>query len=330
MPTDIDPAIIRGLSSSCNIDPSTAEISKHGGSGFASTYRINTADTSIFVKTSSSRGAATMFEGEHASLSAIHNSVPSLAPKSFAWGELEQADGGYFLATEFLDMSGRSAGSTSQGGSGLSLATKLAQLHNTPIPEEFQDKGFGFPVSTCCGDTIQDNSWKPSWATFFAENRLRHILKSGEKNNGKDAALRQVVEDVCEKVVPRLLRNGHLGGSSGIQPRVVHGDLWSGNKGRGSFAGRKDTATEEIVFDPSAAYSHHEFDHGIMNMFGGFGTSFWKEYFQHCPKTEPAEEYEDRVRLYEAYHHLNHYSIFGGSYKSGAVNLLKPLLKKYG
>ena len=36
-----------------------------------------------------------------------------------------------------------------------------------------------------------------------------------------------------------------------------------------------------------------------MRMFGGFGTSFLKEYHDLCPKTEPVDEYEDRVKLYE-------------------------------
>ena len=29
------------------------------------------------------------------------------------------------------------------------------------------------------------------------------------------------------------------------------------------------------------------------------------------------------------YHHLNHYSIFGGGYRSGAVSLMRSLLDKY-
>ena len=38
-----------------------------------------------------------------------------------------------------------------------------------------------------------------------------------------------------------------------------------------------------------------------MRMFGGFGQSFMKEYHELCPKTEPRDEYEDRVSLYELY-----------------------------
>jgi fructosamine-3-kinase len=56
---------------------------------------------------------------------------------------------------------------------------------------------------------------------------------------------------------------------------------------------------EEVVFDPSAAWAHSEFEFGIMGMFGGFGGSFNKEYWKYKPKDEPAEEWEDRVQLYE-------------------------------
>jgi hypothetical protein len=33
--------------------------------------------------------------------------------------------------------------------------------------------------------------------------------------------------------------------------------------------------------------------------------------------------------LNERYHHLNHFSIFGGSYKRGAVSIMEKLVKKY-
>ena len=96
--------------------------------------------------------------------------------------------------------------------------------------------------------------------------------------------------------MPRLLGDGHLGGSRGIQPVVVHGDLWSGNAGRGHIG---DGPVEEVVYDPSAFYAHSEYELGIMKLFGGFGGSFFHEYHKICPKSEPVAEYSDRVALYE-------------------------------
>jgi protein-ribulosamine 3-kinase len=242
-----------------------------------------------------------MFDGEHASLNAIHGVVPDLCPRSWGWGKLDGDDGGgggkggYFLATEFLELGGSSRGGGGKG-SGMSLAQKMGKLHSTPapVPEGYERPMFGFPVKTCCGETPQENGWKESWAEFFAENRLVMILEASEKNNGKDGQLRKVVEGVVSKVVPRLLGDGHLGGKDGVKPVVCHGDLWSGNKGRGAFVGREGGGVEEVVFDPSVVYGHSECEIGIQRMFGGFGSDYWKEYHEIVPKTEPVEEYEVR------------------------------------
>lgn len=274
MAPTIDPSILAALS----LSPATTSIAPHGGSGFSSTFRLTTVGRTLFVKTGP--GAATMFAGEHASLNAIHSVVASLCPRSLAHGKLEGKDA-YFLATEFLDLSSSSSSSSkkSSGGSGLSLAAKLAKLHNTPapIPDGHSTPQFGFPVPTCCGSTPQDNSWTPSWADFFAKRRLLAVLEHGERANGPDAALRKLVQRTISHVVPRLLGDSHLGGGGGcgaVKPVIVHGDLWSGNRGRGSFSGRddgSDGAVEEVVFDPSSCYAHSEYELGIMQMFGGFG-----------------------------------------------------------
>lgn len=183
----------------------------------------------------------------------------------------------------------------------MSLAAKLAKLHTTPapIPEGYSKPMFGFPVTTCCGDTPQDNSYKESWADFYANNRLRFILRRSELSNGKDGELHKLVEATASTVVPRLLGGDHLNSGEAITPVVVHGDLWSGNASRGSIGG--DDVVQDVVYDPSACYAHSEYELGIMKMFGGFGGSFLREYHQLVPKTEPVDEYEDRVALYELY-----------------------------
>lgn len=195
----------------------------------------------------------------------------------------------YFLATDFLDL-----GCDVEGGSGQSLAAKLAKLHTTqaPIPKGYSVPMFGFSETTCCGDTAQENSWKPTWTTFYAENRLRAILRVSVERNGVDQKLTEAVEKMAGKVVPRL-----VGAVKGIKPVVIHGDLWSGNHSRGQIAGKG--GTEEVVYDPSVVYGHSEYELGIMKMFGGFGGSFWKEYEQLVPKQEPREEWDDRILMYE-------------------------------
>jgi protein-ribulosamine 3-kinase len=198
---------------------------------------------------------------------------------------------------EFVDVT--KGGDGSGGGNSLSLGQKLAKLHTTtaPIPPAHTQPMFGFPVPTYCGSTWQNNSFCASWSKFFAEIRLLAMLNLIDENHGTDPELRNGVEAVIRDVVPQLLRNGHLGGRRGIQPVLVHGDLWIGNKVRGKLA--RFNQAEEVVFDPSACYAHSEFEIGIMRMFGGFSAGFFHEYHRLVPKTEPKEEYEDRMKLYQ-------------------------------
>lgn len=292
MSPPVDPAILEAL----GLDPAQTKMTSHGGSGFASTFKLTStvdgAQKNFFVKTGTGRNADVMFTGEHASLNAIHDAVPSFCPRSHAHGALSTGGDRYFLATDFLDL-----GSAAGNGSGESLAAKLAKLHSTPapVPEGYERPMFGFPVTTCCGDTPQENSWKSTWAEFYAENRLRSICRAAERTNGPDRELAGTVEKTASRVVPRLIGDDQIKG--GITPVVIHGDLWSGNHSTGQIAGQG--GIEEVVFDPSAVYGHSEYELGIMKMFGGFGSSFFREYEKLVPKAEPKEEWDDRVQLYE-------------------------------
>jgi fructosamine-3-kinase len=75
------------------------------------------------------------------------------------------------------------------------------------------------------------------------------------------------------------------------------GDLWRGNFGRGTIGA--DDTVQEVAYDPSAFYAHSEYEHGIMKMFGGFDGRILPEYHKLCPKSEPVDEYNGRVVLYQ-------------------------------
>jgi fructosamine-3-kinase len=346
----LDSAIITAL----DLDPEHATVTPHGGSSFTTTAKITYRpgggddERAYFIKIGRGKDAETMFageyvtprglrlirvkdgagvlleiaSGEHESLKQIHAIVPDLCPTSHAHGRLSESSG-HFLVTDFLDLSRGGRDHVTRRGE--SLAVKLAKLHSTPaplIPGETELK-FGFPVPTACGETIQPNDPSASWADFYADNRLRAILATSVANHGEDVELAKMVDDIASVVVPRLLRDGHLGGLRGIRPVVCHGDLWSGNHGVTSSG-------QAVVFDPSSGYGHSEYDHGIMNMFGGFGEAFWRDYRRVVDRTEPVDEYDDRVALYEAYHHLNHYAMFGGGYRQSAMSILNRLCGRYG
>ncbi|KAI4194579.1 MAG: hypothetical protein LQ346_003656 [Caloplaca aetnensis] len=308
----LDPSVISALS----LDPAATTVAAHGSSGFNATAKISATLTNgtqkyYFMKTAAGKDAEIMFRGEHASLNAIHGAVPSLCPASLVTGVSD--DGTAYLVTDFLDMSSRSPENDTASPSGMSLAAKLGKLHGipAPIPTGFLKPMFGFCETTCCGDTAQPNDYKESWADFYARNRLLAILDKCERNNGKDTELRSLVEQTVKSVVPRLIGDSHLNDGRGVTPVVVHGDLWSGNKGKGRIGGKG--AVEDVVFDPSVVYGHNEYELGIMNMFGGFGKSFFTEYHNICPKTSPVDEYDDRLKLYELYVFQTLLSVYGAT-----------------
>ena len=245
----VDPAIARALS----IDPAATSVTPHGNSSFASSAKITYKSKDgtqrlYFQKTSPDRAAAVMFRGESASLNAIHRAVPSLCPAALAHGTMENSPNSQFLVTDFLVLGSSYSAPSTRTGSGMTLAAKLAKLHTTPapIPDGHDNPVFGFPVTTGCGSTPQPNDYRESWADFYAENRLRAILDQSERDNGKDGRLRSLVEKVIDVVVPRLLGDDHLNDGQGVTPVVVHGDLWSGNKGWGKIGDRNDW--EDVVF----------------------------------------------------------------------------------
>ncbi|MCJ1475988.1 hypothetical protein MMC13_004652 [Lambiella insularis] len=288
----LDSAIVKVLS----LAEGSYKVQSHGSSGFTSSSKLSAnidgKTKHFFIKTGPE---GDMFKGEHASLNALHLIVPTICPASLAHGILTDS-AGYFLLTEFMDVTVHHGGS---GGSDQTLAQKLAKLHSTPapVPDGYSQPMFGFPVTTFCGSTPQNNEYKSSWAEFYADNRLRGILKLVEANHGNDNELESLLGKIASEVVPKLLGDGHLGGSKGIQPVVVHGDLWSGNQSRGRIG--ESSAVEEVVFDPSSCYAHSEYEIGIMKMFGGFDGAFFDQYHKLLPKTESQDEYADRVDLYQ-------------------------------
>lgn len=226
----------------------------------------------------------------------MHATCPSITPAPLAHGNLASSVG-CFLVTEFLDRDNTGKAS----GASLSLAQKLSQLHSASasIPEGCSSPVFGFPAVTYCGPTPQPNDYCTSWHDFFVEHRMRMILRTCEVYQGLDHELRYWVERTIAGPIGHLLADGHLGGSKGIAPALVHGNLWHGNKMRGAIWGT--SGVEDVLFDPSSCWCHSEFEMGILRLFGGFSAGFFQEYHRLLPKTEPVHEYEDRVSLYQLY-----------------------------
>jgi fructosamine-3-kinase len=115
-----------------------------------------------------------------------------------------------------------------------------------------------------------------------------------------------------QEAVPALL--------AGREPEasLLHGDLWSGNYG---FT----RAGEPVIFDPAVYYGDREADLAMTELFGGFGKAFYDAYQASWPL---ADGYAVRKLLYNLYHILNHFNLFGGGYLSQAQGMMDRLLSE--
>jgi len=107
---------------------------------------------------------------------------------------------------------------------------------------------------------------------------------------------------------------------SGYTPAasLLHGDLWGGNQ---AFT----HSGEPAIYDPAVYYGDREADIAMTELFGGFGRDFYAAYREHYPLDAG---YALRKRLYNLYHVLNHFNMFGGGYLSQAQGMLDTLLSE--
>lgn len=205
-----------------------------------------------------------------------------------AWLELE------YLALAPLDRAG-----------GAKLGEQLAQLHRST--GNAPGAAYGWPRDNFIGATPQSNRPHTTWAGFFAAERLRPQLVWAA-GNGMERALREKGERLAEQLGAFFL-------DYRPQPCLLHGDLWSGN------AGQLPDGTPAI-FDPAVYRGDREADLAMAELFGGFPESFYAAYRLAWP-LDPG--YETRKTLYNLYHVLNHFNLFGGGYLGQAKRMIEKL-----
>ncbi|CAI9101690.1 OLC1v1039073C3 [Oldenlandia corymbosa var. corymbosa] len=269
-------------------------ISPVGGGCINNANRYDTDAGPFFVKSNRSIGPS-MFEGEVLGLNAMYETHTIRVPKPYKFGALPT--GGSYIIMEFIEF-GASRSNQSE------LGRKLAEMHKAAKSE----KGFGFHVDNTIGSTPQINTWTSDWVEFYAEHRLGYQLKLIRQQYG---------DSTIHERGQRLAKNiGPLFEGVAIEPCLLHGDLWSGNI-------TSDKNGEPVILDPACYYGHNEAEFG-MSWCAGFGGSFYNAYFEVMPK-QPG--FEKRRDLYLLYHYLNHYNLFGSSYRSSALSIIDDYLR---
>ena len=177
------------------------------------------------------------------------------------------------------------------------FADGLAKLHRQHAAQ------FGFTTRTYCGATPQDNSPQEDGARFFGECRLLALARLALNNkliSNTDFAQTENIVARLQQWIPRM-------------PAVLlHWDLWSGN------AHCTDSGQAALI-DPACYWGWAEAELAMTDLFGGFPEAFYSHY-KEC--SDLADDWRERVPLYNLYHLLNHLILFGSSYYTPVKTIL--------
>lgn len=262
---------------------------RHAGGGCINDAIILTGSKkSFFVKLNQAH-LLDMFEAEAAGLEEIRNSGAIRAPFPVISG----IEGGRsFLVLEFISLGG--------AGSLQGFGEQLATMH------QHTSSSYGWHRDNTIGSTIQKNNRNDNWVDFWRDQRLTFQL---------DLAARNGQQTLKTQAMPLLENLALFFEGYSPQPSLLHGDLWSGNFGY-------DEEGEPVIYDPAVYFGDREADIAMTELFGGFGRDFYDAYEATYPLDS---DYGVRKTLYNLYHILNHFNLFGGGYAGQALSMIQRL-----
>ncbi|KAM7183204.1 Ketosamine-3-kinase [Rhypophila sp. PSN 637] len=239
-----------------------------------------------FMKISQGDHGKNAIIGEFEGTLAIHAVTPEFCPKPIACGTFKVDHNNHFYLCNFYELAENIMPDPE------SLCADLARLHTQSKSPAGR---FDFHCTTYNGDLPQDNTWCDSWEDFFAKGTRQALKVRDERASSKSKELEALLPALFDKVIPRLLR------PLDITPALIHGDLWYGNAS--VVEGTDDKA---IVYDPAAFYGHNEYELGNWRPERNrFTKEFFDAYHAHVPKSNPVDDYDDRLKIYEMGFNLN-------------------------
>ena len=293
-------------------------------------YFISSSSRAYFAKINQASQIG-MFQAESLGLQQMRATLTIRVPEPICWGT--EGNSAY-IVLEWLDLGSRGGERAWE-----EMGRKLAAMHkytppNPPLLRGGEEpnfillrgaqernstllrggeepnstllgKVFGWDINNTIGSTVQINNWTANWAEFWAEHRIGYQLQLARRRGGHFAQGERLL-----KLIPKLL--------AGYEPKpsLVHGDLWGGNAGI-------TPGGEPVIFDPATYFGDREVDIAMTELFGGFPAEFYRGYNQVWPLDLG---YEKRKNLYNLYHILNHFNLFGGSYASQANQMINRIL----
>ncbi len=198
------------------------------------------------------------------------------------------------------------------------LLLEYLPLQGTPVPQRagaqlaalhrHQAPRYGWVQDNTLGGTPQPNPAQTQWVHFWQQHRLGFQLERARQHGYPVAAYEQGLR----------LQAGLGAFFTDYRPAasLLHGDLW-----RGNLAYLPDGSP--VVYDPAVYYGDREADLAMTELFGGFEPAFYAAYRAAWALDAG---YAVRKHLYNLYHVLNHFNLFGGAYAAQAVRMTGQLL----
>jgi len=265
-----------------------------GGGCINQGYCLIGETTNYFVKLNQA-SQVEMFTAEALGLKQMYATQTIRIPKPICVGTT--ADYSY-IVLEWLELGGSKNTQSWQ-----EMGRQLAAMHQATAPQESQGK-FGWQENNTIGSTPQINTWTADWGEFFAEHRIGYQLKLARRRGGNFPHQGRLLE-----MIPQLLNHQP-------QPSLVHGDLWGGNAA-------VSQSGEPVIFDPATYIGDREVDLAMTELFGGFPSGFYRGYNEVWPLDQ---DYQQRKILYNLYHILNHFNLFGSGYAQQATRMIEQIL----
>jgi fructosamine-3-kinase len=234
---------------------------------------------------------ADMFAAEFAGLEELSRAAIRV-PEPIAHGA---GDPFAWLLLEWLDLEAPTTRAAEEFGA------LLADMHR------IESDTFGWTRDNTIGRTPQKNTQSGDWIAFLRDQRLKVQLQlaadngAGENVQDSGAELLAHLDKWFETYSPK--------------PSLLHGDLWGGNWGMLNDG-------TPVIFDPAVYFGDREADIAMARLFGGFDAGFYQAYAAAWPLDEGFEQRQD---LYNLYHVLNHFNLFGGHYLAQADRMLQSL-----
>lgn len=282
--------IAQAITQATGQDFAIANTKSVGGGCINQGYRVSGNGTEYFVKLNQA-SQLEMFAAEAIGLKQMYATQTITVPQPICWGI---ADNSSYIVLQWLDLGGSNSQSWREMG------RQLAAMHR-----EGTSESFGWERNNTIGSTPQINTWTDNWADFFAEHRLGYQLKLAKRRGGNFGDPNQVIKAVRDKLADRQ-----------PQASLVHGDLWSGN------AAITDDG-KPVILDPATYYGDRETDIAMTELFGGFPKAFYHGYNE---VWQLDSGYQQRKSLYNLYHVLNHFNLFGGGYGSQAQRIINNVI----